>query len=513
VKRSSKRTYVTLGNPPEGLARQPSSAKLIVDQKGSITAMTASIDPECEVSPSTSQCLGNGVASNTVETRPANEKSRSRLKILNFRSELFASTFSYGLTAVIKLGSSLVLTRLLSPETYGVFGILMSFLFMVELMFVHTLWTIRLIRSVFNFALLMLAAPWIASIYHTPVLANALRLFSVWFLINGAESMSFGLAMRHQRARVINYTELLSNVVNTLFVIGMAFLLRNHYALILGALLQRLILVVASHFFYRDIGVGFAFDRAAMREQFKFARWVTSSSILTIVLSQYDKVILARLFDLTLLGVYSIAANMVGQFSGVMMHNARFVLYARCAAYFRSNRSTAAHRYYTENLRLFAVGALPPAMLAGFAPVIVAVLYDPRYMMAGRILTVLGLGAVIAAFQNPSENLLVASGRSHVVLGANIIRIVSLIPAVILGYHFFGFQGFIWCTMAAAVPPLLYFYWEQWRNHLLDPLRELAGFGVCAVVFLICLGLSHVLLGIVPASWLHLGLGHHHAHG
>jgi lipopolysaccharide exporter len=494
--------------------------------------MTASIDPECEVSPSTSQCLGNGVASNTVETRPANEKSRSRLKILNFRSELFASTFSYGLTAVIKLGSSLVLTRLLSPETYGVFGILMSFLFMVELMsdvgtvgllirdprgdeprFVHTLWTIRLIRSVFNFALLMLAAPWIASIYHTPVLANALRLFSVWFLINGAESMSFGLAMRHQRARVINYTELLSNVVNTLFVIGMAFLLRNHYALILGALLQRLILVVASHFFYRDIGVGFAFDRAAMREQFKFARWVTSSSILTIVLSQYDKVILARLFDLTLLGVYSIAANMVGQFSGVMMHNARFVLYARCAAYFRSNRSTAAHRYYTENLRLFAVGALPPAMLAGFAPVIVAVLYDPRYMMAGRILTVLGLGAVIAAFQNPSENLLVASGRSHVVLGANIIRIVSLIPAVILGYHFFGFQGFIWCTMAAAVPPLLYFYWEQWRNHLLDPLRELAGFGVCAVVFLICLGLSHVLLGIVPASWLHLGLGHHHAHG
>ena len=494
--------------------------------------MTASIDPECEVSTSTPQCLDNGVASDIVETRPANKKSRSRLKILNFQSELFASTFSYAFTAVIRLGSSLVLTRLLSPETYGMFGILMSFLVMVELMsdvgtvgllirdprgdeprFVHTLWTIRLIRSVFNFALLMIAAPMIASIYHAPALANALRVFSVWFLINGAESMSFGLAMRHQRARVINYTELVSNVVNTLFVIGMAFLLRNHYALILGALLQRLILVVASHFFYRDIGVGFAFDRAAMREQLKFARWVTSSSILTIVLSQYDKVILARLFDLTLLGVYSIAANMVGQLSGVMMHNARFVLYARCAAYFRSDRSTAAHRYYTENLRLFAVGALPPAMLAGLAPVIIAVLYDPRYMTAGRILTVLGLGAVIAAFQNTSENLLVASGRSHVVLGANIIRIVSLIPAVFLGYYFFGFQGFIWCTMAAAVPPLLYFYWEQWRNHLLDPLRELAGLGVCALVFLICLGLGHVLLGIVPAGWLHLGLGHHHAHG
>ena len=225
--------------------------------------------------------------------------------------------------------------------------------------FVHTLWTIRLIRSVFNFAVVFLAAPLVASIYHTPALKDALRVLSISFLLGGAESMSFGLAIRHQRARLSNYNELASNVIMTLFVIGMASLLRNYYALVLGALLQRLLLVVASHFYYRDIGVGIAFDREATREQFQFARMVMPSSILTIVLSQYDKVVLARLFNLTLLGVYSVGANMAGQLTGIMVHNARFVLYARCAAYFRSNRSTAAHRYYRENLRLFAVGALP----------------------------------------------------------------------------------------------------------------------------------------------------------
>jgi O-antigen/teichoic acid export membrane protein len=339
-------------------------------------------------------------------------------------------------------------------------------------------------------------------------------VLSFWFLINGAESMSFGLAMRHQRARLSNYLELASNAAMTMFVIGMAFFLRNYYALVLGALLQRLILVVASHFFYREIGVRIAFDREAIRHQYRFARYVMPSSILTIVLSQYDKVILARLFNMTLLGVYSIAGNMIGPILGVIMHNARVVLYARCSTYFRIDRASALRHYYTENLRLFAVGALPPAILAGFAPLVIAILYDSRYMMAGRILTVLSLGAVISAFQNASENLLVAAGSSHVVLGANIIRVISLIPAVILGYHFFGFEGFIWCTMAAGVPPLLYFYWEQWRSSLLDPLRELAGLGVCAVVFLFCLGLGHIMLGLMPAGWLHLGMGHHHApHG
>jgi O-antigen/teichoic acid export membrane protein len=493
--------------------------------------MTTSIDPEYEVSTSTPQCSGNDDDSSAVEAKPATGRARSWLRILNFRAELFASTFSFGATAVIRLGSSLILTRLLSPSAYGIFGILLSFLFMIEMVsdvgtlgilirhprgderrFVHTLWTIRLIRSVFNFVVLLLAAPLIASIYHAPVLKDALRVLSIWFLLNGAESMSFGLSMRRQRARLNNYNELASNVIMTLFVIGMASLLRNHWALILGALLQRLLLVAASHFYYRDIGVGIAFDREAARDQFQFARYVIPSSILTIVLSQYDKVVLARLFNLTLLGVYSIASNMTGQLTGVMMHNARFVLYARCADYFRSNRSTAVHRYYTENLRLFAVGALPPSVIAGFAPLIIAVLYDPRYMAAGRILTVLALGAIIAAFQNASENLLVASGLSRVVLGANIVRIVSLSPAVVLGYHFFGFEGFLWCTTAAALPPLFYYYWEQWRNHLLEPLRELAGLGLCTIVFLACFGLSHVLLGIVPPSWLHLGLGHHHAH-
>ena len=120
--------------------------------------------------------------------------------------------------------------------------------------------------------------------------------------------------------------------------------------------------------------------------------------------------------------------------------------------------------------------------------------------------------ATLAKIEKAGLNIIAIKKLS--VLGANIIPIVSLISAVVLGYHFFGFEGFLWCTTAAALPLLLYFYWEQRRNSLLKPLRELTGLGLCAVVFLICLGLSHVLLGIVPASWMHLGLGHHHhVHG
>lgn len=449
-------------------------------------------------------------------------------RFVNLKGELFSSTFTFGLTAAIRLGSSLILTRLLNPEAYGIFAILLSFLFMIELMsdvgtigllirhprgdepkFVHTVWTVRLIRCSLNFCLVFLAAPLIAAIYQVPALTNAFRVLSFWFLITGAESMSFAIAQRRQMARISNYAELISNAVMTVFVIIVASILKNHFALIYGSLLQRALLTVGSYFFYRDIGVGIAFDREALSDQFKFGRFVWPSSVLSIVLTQYDKVVLLKFFGLTLMGIYSIAGNMIGPITGVIVHNARVVLYARCSEYFRTNRATACSRYYSENRQLMMIGVLLPAFVAGFAPLIVAVLYDARYAMVGTVLRILGLGGIMYAFQNTSENLLVASGRSHAVLMANVIRLSFLVPASFVGFYLYGFYGFLWFNFLATVPLVVYFYLEQRKFGWLNLKKESELLGAAALVFLASCAVNYLLLLVVPSGWLHLGLKKH----
>ena len=447
---------------------------------------------------------------------------------VNLKGELFSSTFTYGATAFIKLGSSLVLTRLLAPQAYGIFGILLSLVFIVNLVsdvgtyaflirhprggepkFIHAVWTIRFFRSVLNFGVLFLCAPIIADIYNTPVLTNALRIFSFQFLIAGFESMSFVLTQRDQKARISNYADLISNAAMTLFVIGAASVLRSYLALVYGVLLQQTLITIGSHFFYRNIGIRFAYDREAVADQFKFARFVLPSSLLTMVLSQYDKLILLKLFNLTLVGVYSVAGNMLGPISGVILHNARVILYARCSAYFRSDRSTARARYYEENRRLLLVGVTLPAIVAGFSQLFISMLYDQRYTMAGSILTVMGLGAVMGALQNSSENVLVASGRTHTVLVGNVVRVFSVIPASILGYYLFGFYGFLWFGQTATVVLIIYYFLQQKRYGLLDLSKEFRLLGVAALVFIICFSLSHLLLTLIPANSLHLHLRRH----
>lgn len=450
---------------------------------------------------------------------------RSISRLINFKGELFSSTFTYGVAAVIKLGSSLILTRLLNPEAYGIFAILFSILYMVELLsdvgssgllirhargdepkFIHTVWTVRLARSCINFCIMYSFAPLISGLYGMPVLTDVLRTFSFWFLLQGMESMAFVVAQRNQRSRIGNYADFACNFVMTMVVIAFASVLKNHYALVYGMLIQRALMTIVSHFYYRSIGVAFAFDREAMADQFRFARFVLPSSILTIVLSQYDKVVLLKLFDLSLLGVYGIAGNMIGPVAGLVMRNCQSVLYARCADYFRTNAATAAARYHSENTRLLAIGTLLPAMVAGFSQTLVATLYDSRYAGAGTMLMVLSLGTMMAAFQLPAENVLLASGRTHVVLVANIVRLLTLVPFTLVGNHLFGFHGFLWFALAATIPVLGYYYREQRNGGMFDARAELRRFSWGLATFALCFAASRTFLLILPGGSLHAGL-------
>jgi lipopolysaccharide exporter len=451
-----------------------------------------------------------------------NDKMLSISRFINFKGELFASTFAYAATAIIKLGSSLVLTRILNPEAYGIIGILFSVTSVLELLsdvgmvallvrharggekkFIHAVWTIRLVRSWFNFLCLYLLAPFIARLYELPVLTDSLRLFSFWFLLGGLESMSFVLAMRDQRAKIGNYADLGTNAVMTVFVIGLAMIVKDHTAFIYGALLQRMLLTITSHFFYRDIGVGFVVEREASKDQFHFAKFVWPSSMLTLVLSQYDRIVLLKLFDLTLLGVYGLAGNMIGPISGLISHNCRVVLYPRCAEYFRSDPSRARERYYSENSKLIWTITLLPVVVAGFSQSLVGILYDPRYTAAGTILLALGLNGLISSFQGTSENLLVASGRTHVVLVANIIRVCTIAPITLLGYYLFGFNGFLWFAVASGFLVQFYFYREQHKQGLVDARAELLRLGGALAVFAVCLLMSRLLLHFLPTDLIH----------
>jgi len=438
-------------------------------------------------------------------------------KLFNAKGDLFATAFSFVAQGAIRLGSSLILTRIVRPEAYGIMTILLSIYFVVEMLadinvslfivrdkngehprYLNTAWTMRFGRGLLNTAIVFLCAPLISSsLYHLPALTIPLRVFSLLFSIAALESMSFPLAIRRKQTRIYVYSELVASFLATGFAITYCYYSRDYWGMIYGTLLSRALTTLFSWHFYRDLRPKPQFDRTAAREILQLTKFTMPSSLLTLALSQFDKVAFLRLFDLSLLGVYGLASNVAALIESLITKVSQLVLYPRCAHNFRTDRDTYSLKYYTENIKLFIGILILPAAVGGAAHFIIRLLYPAQYALAGTVLQALMVRAALLSLASPAEDLLIAAGESHVILFGNIFRAVSMCAASLTGYYFFGFLGFIYGISLSGLPPLIYYLWLQSEKGML-----ILRFEVYKVAFVLGIALSaHLTSMLLLALW------------
>ncbi len=439
-------------------------------------------------------------------------------KLINIKGDLFATIFSFVAQACIRLSSSLVITRILNPDAYGVLTVLLSIALVIELIadmnvtlfivrdpdgdepqYLNTAWTIRLCRATVNAAILFSIGPIIASsVYDAPALSAPLRVFSLWFIISALESMSFSLAIRRKRARIVMYSEFAAAAIAAAFGITYSLYSRDYWGMIYATLLGRSVITCLSYCFFRDARPRLGFDMQAAKKILGFTKFTMPSSLITLIINQFDKIVFLRLFDLTLLGVYGLAANIAGPIESLVLKISQTVLYPRCAQYFREDPASVARKYYTENTKLFVSIMLPGAVLAGSARFVITLLYPNRYAEAAMVLQAFMLRTVLQSLSSPSEDLLVATGEVQVLLVGNIYRAIWLFSVSLLGYHFGGFVGFTYGAALSPLPVLIYYFYLQHHKGLLIFRYELYRFSFVAVLAVLAYLASTALLMIWP---------------
>ena len=414
-----------------------------------------------------------------------------KLTAFGLKSDLFATVFSFAVQGVVKLGSSVVMTRMLRPEAWGVITILMAILFVVEMIadmaltvviirhekgddprYLNTAWTLRFMRALLNGAVVFFGAPLIAHLYASPALTAPLRVSALWFPLAALESMSFPLAIRQKKSRIVVYAELAALIVSTLFTVGYTYYSRDFWGMVYGMLLNRGVITLLSYRYSLQLQrPRLQLDRQAARDLLDYSRLSMPSSLLTLALSQFDKVVLLRLFDLHLLG----------------------------AGEFRSSPAGFPARCYRSTARQVASMLLPPALVGGAARLLVAILYDARYAQTGLILQALMLRVALLALAAAPLNMLLAAGIYRVILIGNVYRCVATIVGAVFGYYFFGFMGFVYGTALNALPPLIYFLWMLSRQRFLIVKYEFRRVVLFVTVATASYVLSALLLRLLPA--------------
>ena len=366
---------------------------------------------------------------------------------------------AYAARELIRLAANLFVSRLLTPEAYGLMAIVNTLIgglqmfsdiglnFSVihsargaERSFLGTVWTLQIARGAVLCAIATIAAPAVAAFYGDPRLTSLLAIASISTILIDLRSVSLLYRQRKLQQGWNAAVEVGSMAVASLTMVIWASLDASVWALVAGSLLGALAQVAISHAAPTDLRVMPAWDRGAVREISSFGRWVFVSTLMLYLASQSDRLIFGRFESLATLGIYNVATVFVGAPVIIMNQLGTSIAFP---ALTRSRDSAASFRaaYLRARRPLVAVGGLMVSLLMACGPMLIEALYDPRWHDAGGYLRWLALQTWFRVLTTAPAAALLAQGLSRTDALGNTLKVVTIPIGVGAGFAIAGFDG------------------------------------------------------------------------
>jgi len=218
----------------------------------------------------------------------------------------------------------IILARILAPQDFGLMGMAMLALAVLESFsqlgfqaalvqkkekaetYLHTAWTIVVIRGTVLFLLLFLLAPPAAVFFKSPAIKTIIQAVALSYLFQAFTNIGVTFLQKELEFN----KQFLYQISGTIagFVVGVlaAVLLRSVWALVVGYLagnLTRCLVSYAVHPFRPRLHL----DRGQARELFGFGRWVLGSTFLMFLITQGDDLFVGKFLGAAMLAFYQMA--------------------------------------------------------------------------------------------------------------------------------------------------------------------------------------------------------------
>lgn len=439
-----------------------------------------------------------------------------------------------GLRYALQFGVTVVLAHLVDPSAYGVVAMVLIFTALGNV-FVDSGTGLALIQRqrttvdeetsafIINLAIsgvmavaLIATSHAIAAFYGRPEIAAMCVALSVIFPLNALAVVPDALLTQRLRFQVRTRVEVGSSLASGLIAILLAWAGAGAWALVAQAIssiaMRALMLYLASA--WRPSG---RYRREDAISILSFGGYMLLAGLLDTAYNRLQAVIIGRLFSARELGFYSLAQNTQQaptSFAAALLNRLGLPLLSA------ARHDLAEVRRVHRAALFMSLFAFVPLMivLAVYASPIVSFVYGERWAPAGKLLSILALGAIPWPAHVLSLVALNAIGEPRLVLRVEVAK-KTLAVALLLASAPWGIMAIAWSTVVTSgVSYLLnaYFVGDQLRYNAAAQARDLVPTlvtaGCTAAVAVACaswlpLSLAGVASGIGLAMLVHVSVG------
>ncbi len=376
---------------------------------------------------------------------------------------------------VLSLVRTIVLARMLAPDDFGLMGITMVTMSMLETFsqtgfqsaliqkknniedYLDTAWTTLTLRGILLAGLLYFGAPLAAQFYNTPEALPVIRTIALVPILNGLMNIRviyFKKELEFQKQFLFQLTGTLSDL---LVSIVLALALQNVWALVYGMLAgwaARLVLsYIITPYTPRP-----RIDFGKLKDMYGYGRWIFWTSVFIFLLTEGDDALLGKLLGVTALGFYQMAhriANLPATEITHVISQITFPAYAKL-----QDDVPALRAAYLNVLKVTALLTIPAAGgIFILAPELTQLLLGDKWMPAVPAMRVLVIGGAIRSIGATMGPVFQAVGKPEILsrhLAVQVLLVAILIYPLTMTYGIVGtgvsllIPGFIINSMFAT---------------------------------------------------------------
>jgi O-antigen/teichoic acid export membrane protein len=185
------------------------------------------------------------------------------------------------------------------------------------------------------------------------------------------------------------------------------------------------------------------FQKQLLKGIWRFAAGMSGISILAIILTQLDKVILSKMLPLEMFGYYMLASmiamSLVRLFTPVF-----FSIYPKFTQLVILNDQDGLKEFYHKSCQFMSVLVLPIAIVIALFSYEIILIWTQNPVTAEKthlLVSILICGTAINGLMNPPYALQLAFGWTRLSVLKNIIAVIILVPLIIYITKYYGAIG------------------------------------------------------------------------
>ena len=364
----------------------------------------------------------------------------------------------------------IILARLLSPEEYGLIGIITIFT-TIMLGFVDsgfsnslirkldvkeedysTLFFFNLLVSLLMYALLFWGAPWIASFFERPQLLPLARVMGLLIIFQSLSIVQYTILSRRIDFKTKTKASVISAVISGVIGIAMAFIGFGVWSLVAQQLSRQLLYSVCLWMFNKWIP-RFLVSKESFKYMWGFGWKLLLSGLLERIWNQLYQVVVGKFYSPATLGQYTRSKDYASIFSSNLTSIIQRVSYPVLAqVQDDKERMISAYRRVIKTTMFVTASTMLP--LGAIAVPLIYCLIGPQWHMAATFLPLICISMSFFPLHAINLNMLQVQGRTDIFLYLEIAKKVVAVGPICLGI----FVDIYWMLIGSVVAGVIAFF-------------------------------------------------------